>query len=106
GRDLPGATNSTLTLTLTNVGSLRTGTCSVIVSNTFGSVRAVAADLSFLRVVAWGSTTVPGSLTNDNVSLISANLGYHMALLTDGSIVGSSRANVPPGLANIIAISA
>lgn len=108
GVPVPGATNSTLTLS--NVSFAHEGTYSVTASNAFGTLSSDGAELLLARVVAWGRNTAgetnpPPSLTN--VLAISAGYYYGVALRGDGSISRwGARSNAPVGLTNVIQVDA
>ncbi len=67
GADLPGATNDSLNLE--DAQLIQAGAYSVAVSNAFGEVTSLAADLALVLVAAWGDdtygqTNVPPGLSN------------------------------------------
>ena len=114
GMDIPGATQSSLTLTgvqLTQAGAYR-----VVGSNPMSSVISPPAQLQVKQLAIWWST--PGRIpTNVPVDLkrvvaIAAS-DYHMvALQVDGTVATWANSlstfvptNVPPGLNNVVAVS-
>ncbi|HWY74409.1 MAG TPA: immunoglobulin domain-containing protein [Verrucomicrobiae bacterium] len=114
---IPGATNSTLTLT--NVQAWQAGPYSVEVTNATGGVTEPAFSLNaFLNisllpgsVVAWndntdGESVVPATLGTNAVA-ISAGLFDGSAARSDGTVTAWGTAPVtPPGLSNIVAVGA
>jgi alpha-tubulin suppressor-like RCC1 family protein len=112
GANLPGATNSVLSLT--NVGRNATGTYAVIVSNQFGVIASSNAVLLFSQIAAWGSntnaeSTTPPDLTN--AVMISAGYYHAMALKSDGTVSawgynGDGETDVPAGLSNVVTVAA
>lgn len=112
GADLPGATNSVLTLTNVQFGNA--GDYSVVVSNEFSSLTSLEANLSVGQIAAWGGNdigqlTVPLGLTN--VVAIAAGYYYSLGLKEDGTVVGwgdnySGQITIPDGLTNVVAIAA
>ncbi len=107
GAPIPGATNTTLTLT--NVSFAQEGAYSIVISNAYGSAVSAEAALSLVRVVAWGRNTAgetnpPSMLTN--VVAISAGFYHGVALREDGSVIRwGARTNVPSGLVDVIQIN-
>lgn len=110
GTDLPGATDSTLSLT--NVLYEQAGSYTVIAS-TADAVVTNFARLTVVPVAAWGSssygeTNVPPDLTN--VVAMAAGQIHSLALKNDGTVVAwrydSIRTNVPSDLTNAVAVSA
>lgn len=112
GVAIPGATNSTLTLS--NVKVADGGEYTLIANNAYGSASSTAT-VTINRIIAWGRNTsgqcnVPPGLTNV-VAVAGGNL-FSMALLGDGSVVawGSNsqgQTNVPAAaLSEVVAIAA
>jgi alpha-tubulin suppressor-like RCC1 family protein len=116
GTDLPGATNSTLTLA--NLRLDQAGAYSVVISNAWGTVTSSDAVLQVNVVEAWSArgydlrSSVPAGLTN--VVQVSAAKGFNYwdvdcALRGDGSVVGWSpsggRPPFTPGLKNVAAVA-
>jgi parallel beta-helix repeat protein len=111
GADLPGVTDSTLTIT--NVQSAAEGSYSVLVGSPAGSTNSASATLFLAQVVAWGSdsngqTNVPVNLTN--ALAIAGGWRHSVALRTDGTVVAwgannAGQTNVPPDLSNVVAIA-
>ena len=115
GTNLPGATHSTLDLTVLSPG--QGGGYSVLVSNAFGSVRSSNAMLTVLPLAAWGYNAdgqagLPTSLASlTNLVAVAAGYAHNLALKADGTLFawGSSRygqTNVPAGLSNVVQIAA
>jgi hypothetical protein len=109
-----GATNNVLTIS--NAQTTNSGSYTVIVTNTVGSVTSSNAVLTVVRlmVVAWGDnvygqTNVPVGATN---VMAIAGGGYHsLALQTNGTVVAwgydqYGETDVPGDLTNGIAIAA
>jgi alpha-tubulin suppressor-like RCC1 family protein len=112
GTNLPGATQSSLTLT--NLQLVQTGNYSVVVSNSQSTASSATARLVVVDVAAWGRNSEgqaslhPG-LTN--VVSVKGGANHSMALRRDGSVFvwGSSYngiTNVPAGLNDAVAIAA
>ena len=115
GDDLPGATNSTLTLTTVKLD--QAGAYSVKVSNPWGEVTSREAQLYVNVVAAWGfngydQTDVPAGLSN--VVAVAGGGIHSLALRTDGTVVAwggnspnaNGQSDVPAGLTNVVAIDA
>ncbi len=110
--DLPGATNSLLTLS--GVNSNTVGRYAVTVTNAYGTVTSTGALLSLNPIVAWGDnrfgqTSVPWGLSN--VVALAGGEAQSMALRADGTVAiwglnDSRRTNLPSGLSEVIAIAA
>lgn len=117
GIDLPGATNSILTLDSVSYG--QGGYYNVAVTNAFGEAVSAKALLSVSEMALWGGnlnatipTNVPAGLSN----LVAVAAGdYHvLALKADGTTVSwfaqysqlGSLTNTPTNATNVIAISA
>jgi alpha-tubulin suppressor-like RCC1 family protein len=115
GADLPGRTNSSLSLAKVQVN--QSGDYAVRVVNSYGEATSNPARLFVNRVVAWGDnseglTNVPPGLSN--AVAISAGQRGCTALKADGTVMawgGPSLwglpgiTNVPAGLSNVVAIS-
>ena len=102
GIDVPGATNSNLTITNTQFS--QSGKYAAIITNAFASLKSEYALLSvgqvaFLAVDHVDPRTLPLDLTN----LIAVAGG--MALRADGSITAWGQPNIPTDLTNVVAIS-
>lgn len=109
GADLPGATNSTLTLS--DVRLDQAGAYAVAINNAFGSGTSREAELHVNVVAAWGGGYIqdePADLTN---VLAVAGGGYHsLALRADGTVAawgenGTGQTDVPSTLTNVAAVA-
>lgn len=112
--NLPGATNSSLSLT--NVQPRQSGAYSVIVSNETGTVTSSNANLTVYGIIGWGQNgsgqlNVPADLTN--VIALAAGDYHVLALRSDGSVVAwggneffYGETNVPSNLSNVVSIAA
>ena len=105
---LDGATNAILTLT--NLQLTQAGSCSVAVSDRFGTVASSSAKLSVVRVASWGSLSqsqVPLDLSQPVLSVGGADEA--LALKANGSVVAWEQngvdASVPADLTNVVAVS-
>lgn len=85
GTEIPGATDATLTLTSLRLG--QAGYYSVLIRNSVGTTASAKAYLSVSQVVVWGGTYSVGS----------SNYSYGLP---------EALTNFPPGLTNVVAISA
>jgi alpha-tubulin suppressor-like RCC1 family protein len=114
GGGISGATTSKLIIS--DVQTTNSGSYTVIVTNTAGSVISSNAVLTVVRlmVVAWGDndygqTNVPVDATN---VMAIAGGGFHsLALQTNGTVVAwgadnDGQTNVPADLTNVVAIAA
>jgi hypothetical protein len=111
GTDLPGATNTALTLI--KVGPANAGTYSATVTNIHGQTNSSNVVLVLGPVALWGAGScsacmVPLDLTN--ALAISGYYQHFMAIKTNGTVRGwggngSGQTNVPAGLTNVVAIS-
>src|SRR5262249_40425338 len=110
GTNLPGATNSVLTLM--NVRFDQAGSYSVIVSNSFGGGISDSATLSVLNFVLWNGFNYPVPLNDlTNVLAIAAGWSHVIVLKPDNTIViwgdnGNGQLNVPYALTNVRALAA
>lgn len=113
GTQLPGETNSTLSLL--NVQPSNSGPYAVTVSNLAGVVTSSAASLAVAGVIAWGEgdwdgqLDVPANLMN--VVAVAAGGAHSLALKADGTVVAWGlndryQAQVPPGLSGVVGIAA
>ncbi|MDB6109332.1 MAG: hypothetical protein JWR69_1082 [Pedosphaera sp.] len=118
GNDIPGATNSVVTLTALGYG--QTGFYNCVVGNAFGEAISAKALLSVLQTAVWGNgftinpTNVPTGLTN--LVAVAAGNSHILGLGADGKMVtwlsnpfgGSLNnvTNVPASASNVIAIAA
>jgi hypothetical protein len=112
GDDLSEATNSSFQLT--DAQTYQSGSYSVFITNSFGSVTSGVAIISIGEVASWGDNysgqnNLPYGLTN---IIAVAEGGFHsLALRKDGTIIGwgnntYGQLNTPAGLSNVVAISA
>jgi len=114
GGNISGATTNMLTIS--NAQTNNSGSYSVIVTNSVGSMTSSNAVLTVVRlmVVAWGDngdgqTNVPVDATN---VMAIAGGGYHsLALQANGTVVpwgadDSGQTDVPADLTNVVAIAA
>jgi alpha-tubulin suppressor-like RCC1 family protein len=109
GEDLPGATNSVLTMANAQKGLA--GRYAVAVSTVYGVAKSTDATLGVVSVAAWGrniygETNVPADLTN--VVAIAAGSSHNLALKADGTVAAwgfYGLTNVPLGLTNVVAIA-
>ncbi len=100
GRAIPGATNSTLTLS--NATTLEAGIYSVRVANAFGEEFSAVARITVPNVVAWGnSAAVPTNATD--IVAIAAGVSGSLFLGRDGTLVGSG--NNSPILTNVALVA-
>lgn len=112
GVDLPGETNSTLILADLRLD--QQGDYTVVVSNSYGSVRSAAASLAPPTLVAWGANpygqiNLPANAA-DAVA-VAAGYGHSLALSPNGMVTAwghnnAGQASVPSGLSNVVAIAA
>jgi alpha-tubulin suppressor-like RCC1 family protein len=114
GQILPAPASDTLTFPRVQVTN--SGAYTLIVSNSFGSVTSLVANLTVLSVVAWGAfdifyneTNVPASLTNPIA--ISAGPGSSLALRADGTALAwghyqNGETNIPASLSNLVEVVA
>lgn len=110
GTNLPGATDSVLTIP--SMQAPDAGTYAVAVTNDYTGLISSNALVRMTSVAAWGDNgcgqaNVPVGLTN--VVGIAAGSYDGMALRADGTIVvwgcnDSGQTNVPPGATNVVAI--
>lgn len=91
GTNLPGATNTSLTITNAQSGNL--GDYQVAISNDVSTVTSSSATLEFGNIAAWGENsavnnvgTAPPGATN--VAQISGGEAQNLLLKTDGTIMG------------------
>ncbi len=113
GTDLVGQTGSSLFLP--SVQSSSVGDYTVIVSNPYGSVTSLPANLAFSVIWAWGRSdsgqlAVQPWMTN-NIVAVAAGEEYSLALRNDGTVKAwgantYGQTNVPAGLSNVVTISA
>lgn len=113
GADLPGATQSSLTVSNLTF-AMEGDRYSVRVSNSHGSRTTAPAELSVGHVAAWGEnrygeTDVPKGLTN--VVDLAAGTDFVLALHSDSTVSAWGRGiwgqkDVPAGLSNVVAIAA
>lgn len=116
GFDMPGATNSTLTITNINTG--QGGLYRVIVTNTAGSTTSIPATLTLSsavpgELVAWGSDTDHQSEVPRNLGTIVGAAGgarHSIALKENGTLVGwgandYGQTNVSSSTTNVLAIA-
>jgi len=111
GTNLPGCTNSFLSLT--NVQLERAGTYSVVVSDPLASVTSAPALLyvSPYQVQAWGTNAVWGADVPRNLDLVAISVGgyYYLALRSDGTAVSwgpnGGQMAPPADLTNLVAIA-
>ncbi len=105
GTEIEGGTNPTLVLT--NVQPSEAGTCSVVVSNRFGTLFGTASRLSVVPVAVWGvldQNAVPSNLTN--VGAVAAGYGGGLALTPDNTVVAwGGLTTLPPNLTNVVALA-
>jgi alpha-tubulin suppressor-like RCC1 family protein len=116
GEDLPGETQSVLTLS--NVQPRQSGSYTVTVRNPVGSITSVVAAVSINDIALWadpyfdnaqGMTRAPTGLTN--ILAVAAGNYHSLALKQDGTVTAwgwnsDGQTNVPPGLSNVIAVAA
>jgi Regulator of Chromosome Condensation (RCC1) repeat protein/immunoglobulin I-set domain protein len=112
GKDIPGATGPNLVLT--EAQPPQSGSYTVIVSNTHGSLMSKSAVVSVQGVVGWGMSAwnvfdIPATVTN--VIQLSSGVLHTLALRADGTVVawGDNRdgqTDVPAGLSNVVAVAA
>ena len=104
GMDVPGATNSTLTIT--NVQSVNMGNYSVTVSNSVGSMLSSNASLEFGQLTAWGENGFGATMTPPgatNLLAVAAGVDFSLALKADGTLLawGNDTQGEVSGTANI-----
>jgi alpha-tubulin suppressor-like RCC1 family protein len=118
GADLPGATNSSLTLNQLNYE--QTGFYNVVVSNPFGDVISAKVFLSVVQVFVWGDyhVVIPNNtpLNLTNVTAVAAGASHVLALKPDGRVTTwviplyglnpYNLTNVPASVTNVVAIAA
>jgi alpha-tubulin suppressor-like RCC1 family protein len=112
GGRISGATSKTLCLDMAQYQD--NGSYSLVVSNEYGSVTGVVAQVSISSIVAWGDDSagqleVPASATN--VVAIAAGEAHSLVLRADGSAVGwgdnsYGQNNISPWAENAVAIAA
>jgi hypothetical protein len=102
GMDLPGATNSSLTLT--NLQYNQSGIYTLSVSNAHALIQSQPALISVGQVAFLGVDTVdPAGLSLNLTNLVAVANG--MALKRNGTVVGLNLANQPLPLSNVVAIA-
>ena len=107
GQNIAGATDSVLTLA--GVQLSNQGEYDVVVSNPNGSVTSTNAHLTVLPVWGRGYYNLSGFPPDTtNVLSIAMNGSHSLALKSDGTVVacgniGGNPADVPPGLAGVVA---
>ena len=126
GASLPGATNTTLTLS--DLPASLSENYYVVVSNPLGTVTSAIASVTSAQVLAWGAGTDRSGNPNFGQSMVPAGLsgvvrvaggGFHsLALKADGTVVAwgagatvgadpdFGQSVVPAGLQNVVAIAA
>jgi alpha-tubulin suppressor-like RCC1 family protein len=126
GASLPGATNTTLTLS--GFSEYQTEDYYVVVSNPLGTATSALASVNPTQVLAWGAGTDRSGNPNFGQSMVPAGLSgvarvaggafHSLALKADGTVVawgaGATVATdpdfgqsvVPAGLQNVVAIAA
>ena len=108
--DIPGATNSSFTVTNVQAGNL--GFYSVFVTNAAGSVVSSNVLLDFGEVTAWGmNLSVPATAGIGATNVLAVACGYlhSLALKADGTLMqwgANIPTNAPADLTNLIAIAA
>ncbi|MGO8678611.1 MAG: immunoglobulin domain-containing protein [Limisphaerales bacterium] len=126
GASIPGATNTTLTLS--GLSANQSENYYVVVSNPLGTATSAVASLSSAQMLAWGAGADRSGNPNFGQSMVPAGLsgvvrvaggGFHsLALKADGTVVAwgagatvdadpdFGQSIVPAGLRNVVAIAA
>jgi alpha-tubulin suppressor-like RCC1 family protein len=110
GTNIPGATDSSYTITA--VGTNDLGFYRLVASNSVGGAVSADAQLTFGPVAAWGFNTFGQCLPPpglSNVISVAGGIGTSLAVRTDGTVVswGSSvGTNVPASASNVVAVAA
>jgi hypothetical protein len=112
GTNIPGATESSLTVT--NTRPMDLGTYRVIVTNSVDSIISSNATLEFGDVTSWGydvfgETAVPPGATN--IIAVAAGRLFNLALRSDGTVLGwgdnqSGQTTIPAEATNTVGIAA
>ena len=115
GNDIPGATNSSCTIS--NVQATNLGNYTVVITNVAGSIVSSNAALDFGEVTAWGqggsfnriATSVP--IGTSNVLGMAAGDYWSVVLKSDGSLSAwgwgsNGQTNIPADATNVVSVAA
>jgi uncharacterized repeat protein (TIGR01451 family) len=109
---LPGASGTNI-LSFSRAMPQQGGTYQLIASNPFGAVTSSVAQITFTRLVQWGTgpalTNAPFNL--GTVVAVASGYSHALALNADGTVSAwatnaTTATNVPPGLSNVVAVAA
>jgi hypothetical protein len=113
GSNLPGATDSTLSLLA--VAPSESGIYSLSISNMYGVITSQTVDVVVLNIAEWQQTDLSSpdfvSIPSDLASLAASSAGWCLGLNTDGTVVSLPTSSapapqIPTDLTNAIAIAA